>query len=212
MANELQNIASSIAIPTSTPKEAVILQGEKPFYAKNIEQINVTIQMPSDTSRRLDSKLLSVSHDFDREYYSLFVVSNDFDISTDSPFRVSCDRILKEYTSDELKSIFLPLSDDSKIDAIKRLPCLFANENRRYGSTDEDQVLSFGYVRDIQLRREGIKVYPHVMCQLSQQRLNEALFDLDLYGTDKYNEFNRMHWSIKKVDLIAELQEKGYPI
>lgn len=116
MANELQNIASSIAIPTSTPKEAVILQGEKPFYAKNIEQINVTIQMPSDTSRRLDSKLLSVSHDFDREYYSLFVVSNDFDISTDSPFRVSCDRILKEYTSDELKSIFLPLSDDSKID------------------------------------------------------------------------------------------------
>ena len=39
---------------------------------------------------------------------------------------------------------------------------------------------------------------------LSQQRLNEALFDLDIHGTTSFNEFNRTHWCIKKVDLIAE--------
>lgn len=53
-------------------------------------------------------------------------------------------------------------------------------------------------------------IYPDIRCYLPQQRLNEALFELDISGTDSFNEFNRMHWSIKKIDLIAELQELGF--
>lgn len=213
MANELQKITSQpVGFPTDMPQEAVFLQGEKPVYAKHIDQMNVTIQMAASTPKLLNSKVPSDSIDFDRRYYNIFVVGDDFDIKTDNPFKVRCDRVLREYINEEIKPIFLPLSDDSKIEQIKRLPCLFANENRYDGHTTEDQVMSFGYVRDIQPRRDGIKVYPHVMYLLKQQRMNEHLFDLDLWGSNKSNEFNRMHWSIKKVDLIAELHEMGYQL
>lgn len=213
MANELQKVTSQpVGFPTDMPQEAVFLQGEKPVYAKHIDQMNVTIHMETSMPKLLKPEVPTVSIDFDRTYYNLFVVGDDFDIKTENPFKVRRDRVLKEYTNEEIKRLFLPLIDDSKIEQIKRLPCLFANENRYDGHTTEDQVMSFGYVRDIQPRRDGIKVYPHVMYLLKQQRMNEHLFDLDLWGSNKSNEFNRMHWSIKKVDLIAELHEMGYQL
>mgnify|MGYP000445987754 CR=1 FL=1 len=76
--------------------------------------------------------------------------------------------------------------------------------------TDEEQILAFGFVKQIKVRRNGVMIYPEIRCYLPQQRLNEALFELDITGTDSFNEFNRMHWSIKKIDLIAELQELGF--
>ena len=74
----------------------------------------------------------------------------------------------------------------------------------------DQQILAFGFVKQIKVRRNGVMIYPEIRCYLPQQRLNEALFELDITGTDSFNEFNRMHWSIKKIDLIAELQELGF--
>jgi len=211
LANKLQAIVPPILDTVIPNAQGNIAVGIKHLVANNqIEQLTFNVQSPKDMPPLLEPKNDEI--EFDRHFYNFFVVGNDFDITTDNPFRVRCDRVLKEYMDENLKSMFLPLSDEIKIEHIKRLPCIFANENRRDGSTDEEQILSFGYVRDIQLRREGIKIYPHVIYRLSQQRLNEALFDLDLWGNDKCNEFNRMHWSIKKVDLIAELQEMGFQI
>ena len=112
---------------------------------------------------------------------------------------------------DNLKEEFSTLSDEA-VEKIKTFPTLFANENTSYGHTDEDQTLGFGYIRQIKVRKAGIKIYPHILYLLPQQRLNEALMELDLWGDNAFNEFNRTHWSIKKVDLISELQELGFQI
>ena len=112
---------------------------------------------------------------------------------------------------DNLREEFSTLSDEA-VEKIKTFPTLFANENTAYGHTDEDQTLAFGYIRQIKVRKAGIKIYPHFLYLIPQQRLNEALMDLDLWGDNAFNEFNRTHWSIKKVDLISELQELGFQI
>ena len=213
MANELQKVnAHPIVLPTDKPKGVVLLQGEKPVYAKHIDNMNVTIHMSSTEPQLLKPELSPSLFDFDREFYNLFVVGDDFDIKTDQPFKVECKRALKEYMTNELKLIFSMLDGDDIIERIKRFPCLFAHENNYSGSTDEEQYLGFGYIREIKVRREGIKIYPHIMNLLKQQRINEMMFDLDIWGSSSYNELNRMHWSIKKVDLIAELRESGYQI
>jgi hypothetical protein len=45
-----------------------------------------------------------------------------------------------------------------------------------------------------------------------QQRLNVLLEELGLKGTDVFNELNRTHWAIKRVDLIQELLEANIQI
>ena len=211
MANELQTVLPPLLETVLPNSQGNISLGINNLLTGNqIGQLTVNVQSSNVPPPLLEPNNAQI--EFDRKYYNIFVVGDDFNITTDNPFRVNCDRVFKQYMSEEIKPLFLPLTNDSKIERIKRMPCLFANENRHYGYTTEEQVLGFGYVRDIQLRRDGIKVYPHVICCLKQQRFNEALSNLDLYGNEKCNEFNRMHWAIKNVDLIAELQEMGFQI
>lgn len=212
MTNEIQKVNSQFTnAPSIMPSKAVCIQGERPVYAENVGVINVKIESASIDPQSLTPVSPPSPIEFDRGFYNLFV-SYDVDIKSSQPFVVDCDRALTAYMDDGLKATFSSLSNDTIIERIKRFPCLFANENTAYGHTDEEQELGFGYVRQIKVRREGIKIYPQVMYLMKQQRINEAMFDLDIYGSSTFNELNRMHWSIKKVDLIAELREIGYQI
>lgn len=212
MASEIQKANNQMtSAPSNLPSKAVFMQGEKSVYAENVDTMNVKIELASIGPQSLIPVSPPSPIEFDREYYNLFV-SYDVDIRNSQPFVVDCDRALTGYMADDVKAAFSSLSDDTMIERIKHFPCLFANENTAYGHTDEEQELGFGYMRQIKVRREGIKIYPQVMYLMKQQRINEAMFDLDIYGSVTFNELNRMHWSIKKVDLIAELREIGYQI
>lgn len=76
-------------------------------------------------------------------------------------------RTLTECMDNALKAEFSTLSDET-IEKIKTFPTLFANENSAYGHTDESQTLGFGYIRQIKVRRAGIKIYPHILYLLPQ--------------------------------------------
>ena len=149
---------------------------------------------------------------FNSDYYNLFVWGADLEIEHLTPFKVASDRALTEFMDSDVKEIFSTLKDDSTVQKVISFPCLFANENRHGGWADTDQSVGFGYIKQIKVRRNGVMIYPHVIYRLPQQRINEALFELDLYGDSSYNEFNRSHWSIKKIDLIAELVDMGFPL
>ena len=127
-----------------------------------------------------------------------------------SPFVFDPKRALTEGMDANLKEAFSTLSDNA-VEKIKTFPTLFANENTAYGHTDEDQTLAFGYIRQIKVRKAGIKIYPHFLYLIPQQRLNEALMDLDLWGDNTFNEFNRTHWSIMS-DLIKSDSMMDSPI
>ena len=110
---------------------------------------------------------------------------------------------------DAVKAMFSTLTDEIQKQVLT-FPSVFANENiSGYDHTDEDQLLELGYIRQIKIRRDKIKLYSQVLCLLPQQRFNEACFDL---GIQSGYELHRAHWSIKKVDLIAQLRELGFQL
>lgn len=211
MSNELQTITpSALDIESGTPVSSVQQTGEKNVYAAHVANMNILVQtgmvVPQVLTQHTQPSVVTA----DRTHYNLFVTFGA-DFSKSKPFIIKADRALTEYMDDDLKREYATLSSDI-IDKIKLFPCIFANENTNYGHTDEDQTLGYGFIKQIKVRSKGIKIYPQVQYLLSQQRLNEALFELDIRGSSTFNEFNRMHWSIKKIDLIAELQELGFQI
>ena len=114
--------------------------------------------------------------------------------------------------SDETKQRFDALTPEM-IEEIKTLPSLFLAENRPYGKADDDQRVIYGFVSDLKIYENDVKIY---FCgyktDIVQQRLNELLDELGLIGNNAFNELNRTHWSIKRVDLIQELYEANLPV
>lgn len=209
MADELEVISSGQNPEAIEPTKTVQQSGEKNTYINQAEQVNIVVQ-PASAPKILRQIKYQSPIVFNRTYYNI-IVSFGLEFSQDTPFIFDPKRALTEGMSDELKEEFSTLSDEA-IEKIKTFPTLFANENTAYGHTDEEQTLGFGYIRQIKVRQAGIKIYPHILYLIPQQRLNEALMELDLWGDNAFNEFNRTHWSIKKVDLISELQELGFQL
>ena len=67
----------------------------------------------------------------------------------------------------------------------------------------------YGIITDIKVQDNGIKVYYQLLNEIPQQRLNEILFELGILGNSNFNEFNRMHWAIKRINMIDTLAENG---
>ena len=167
---------------------------------KNSQSSNKTVSpsmyiVRSDTAIPLNS-----------QYYNL-IVTGEIEFENIQPITMSTDRVLTEYM-DELKSEFLPLSPRVQ-ERVLTFPTIFANENMYYGRANENQVFGLGYIHRIKVRHDAVRIYPQIICCLPQQKLNEACFELDMGGNSSFNELNRTHWSIKKIDLLAELREFG---
>ena len=143
------------------------------------------------------------------QYYNL-IVTGEIEFENIQPITMPMDRALTEYM-DELKSEFLPLSPRVQ-EKILTFPTIFANENMYYGRANENQVFGLGYIHRIKVRHDAVRIYPQIICCLPQQKLNEACFELDMGGDSSFNELNRTHWSIKKIDLLAELRELGLQV
>lgn len=209
MQNELMpNSPSALSTVPNSAVQAVQQTGEKNVYANHVDHLNLTVQN-INTAPPLIAQVQNRPIAFPNcDYYSL-IVSNDLDITNLQPFTMDTSRSLTEYMEDSVKAMFSTLTDEIQKQVLT-FPAVFANENiSGYDHTDEDQLLGLGYIRQIKIRRDKIKIYPQVLCLLPQQRFNEACFDLDIQSG---YELHRAHWSIKKVDLIAELRELGFQL
>lgn len=210
MPDELQAFAPiPLGMVSDAKPQSVQQTGEKNVFASRVDSMNITIQPPTPMHLQ-PSTNTAIPVNADTTHYNLFVF-NDIDLQTFDPFIFPADRALTEHMGDGVDAGFAAL-DEAAIARIKRFPSLFANENTYYGRAGEDQVVGLGFVKQIKVRREGVKIYPDIRYLIPQQKLNEALFELDLRGSNSMNEFNRTHWCIKKIDLIAELRELGFNI
>lgn len=167
---------------------------------KNSQSSNKTVS-PSMYIVRSDTEI-----PLNSQYYNL-IVTGEIEFENIQPITMPIDRVLTEYM-DELKSEFLPLSPRVQ-ERVLTFPTIFANENMYYGRANENQVFGLGYIHRIKVRHDAVRIYPQIICCLPQQKLNEACFELDMGGNSSFNELNRTHWSIKKIDLLAELRELG---
>lgn len=209
MPDELKSFTPSILGMVVQP-QSVQQHGDKSVFASRVDNMNITIQPPAPMLLQPGTST-AIPVNADTTHYNLFVL-NDIDLQTFAPFIFPAERVLTDHMGDGVDAGFAAL-DEAAIARIKRFPSLFANENQYTGHAGEEQLLGLGFVKQIKARRHmGVKIYPDIRYLIPQQRLNEALFELDLRGSDSLNEFDRTHWCIKKIDLIAELRELGFNI
>ncbi len=147
------------------------------------------------------------SLEFNPDFYNLIVVGND-DLDEPRHFLVRKDRALTESTAQELKNSYAGLTPEA-ISVIKTFPAIIATENRLYGKTDSEHKAVYGIITDIKVQDNGIKIYYQVLNWVPQQRLNELASELGIEGTSSFNELNRMHWAIKKINMVEVLREAG---
>lgn len=126
-------------------------------------------------------------------------------------FIVPKDRALTESTSQEMKDLCASLSPEA-IAIIKTFPAVFCSENRHYSKTDPDHMAFYGYVTDIKVQDNGIKVYFTKLNQLPQQVLIDLSYELSIAGAKSYTELSRTHWAIKRINLVEVLENAGYRV
>ena len=144
-----------------------------------------------------------------REYYNIFVLGGE---EFNKPFfKVPMDRALREYMTIDTKKRFSAF-DTEIIEEIKTLPSLFMTENWAYNKADDAQLVIYGFVSDLRVYEDYIKIYYYPLRKdIPQRILNEFKEEFGLSGF-QFNELNRTHWAIKRRDLIEELSEAGWPV
>ncbi len=149
------------------------------------------------------------SVNFNYDCFNLFVLGDE---KYDQPtFIVPKNRALTECTSDEMKEQYASLSPEA-VHIIKTFPALFCSENHNFTKTDPDHMAYYGYMNDVKVQDNGIKVYFQILNSFPQQILIDMAEDLCIGGAKYYNELCRTHWSIKRINMIEVFEQHGYKV
>jgi hypothetical protein len=205
MNNEIQ-VANGNLPTIAAPQTVIHNSGDNVAQIANNQGGTINFFMPS-----ANGAVYNAATKISTEYYNLFVVGEE-------PFRenfflISKDRALttSEGVAAGISEQFASLTPEAQA-TIKTFPSIFASENHKYGSTDEAHLAHFGVVTDIRIQENGIKIYFQRFCTIPQQRLNEIMFNLAIKGSASFNELNRTHWAIKRLNLIEELRAANMSI
>ena len=163
----------------------------------------VHAEKSTTTNARSQDNIQSEDGKISREYYNLFVISDEI---KNWRFTIPKDRALRN-NSDIVKK-FAELTPET-ISQIKTFPSLFMYENTEFGGrTSPDQKAYFGFVTDLRVQENGIiKVRFRRDADINQQQINDIAHLLDIHESSGIMELNHTHWTIKHVDLIEELTE-----
>ena len=205
----MNNKLEKIPLDNLPENSTILVQtGEKSVQVAQAQNVNhvVNLILPAMTPGPIGS---GASVNLNMDYYNLFVIGDE--TFCGGHFTVPKDRALTESMSSEVKAQFAALSEDA-VSQIKTFPSLFASENHGYGKTDDAHQACFGIVTDVKIQDNGIKIHFHPLWAVPQQKLNEIAFNIALQGASSFNELNRTHWAIKKVNMIEELKAAGISV
>ena len=107
-----------------------------------------------------------------------------------------------------MKALCAALTPEA-IAIVKTFPALFCSENHHFTKTDPDHMAYYGYVTDIKVQDNGIKIYFTKLNAFPQQVLIDIAAELCIGGARAFNELSRTHWAIKRVNLVEELEKAG---
>lgn len=213
MENKLQPSQPG-TLQTQTPNTTFNLSGDNNTVVAHTDTVNNTYsvmmmnnRVPPIPGSSNTAQTVTLNTDF----YNLLVVGNDELNSQYCHCLVRKDRAITESTSKELKATFAALSDEA-ISVLKTYPTIIATKNHLYGRTDADHYAAYGLITDVKIQDNGIKVYYQILNWIPQQKINELRFELGIEGSSTLNELNRMHWAIKKINVVQVLREAGIAI
>ena len=209
MSYELQTIEQNSLLlqgVSQTASMSINQSGNQSTLIGNVENLNLTVQsLPSFGGNNMPYQPAKIS----REYFNLFVIGcEEFNRNY---FTISKEHALTECIAPELKKQYARLTG-AAIESIKTFPSIFASENRRRAATDVDHQAYYGFVTDIQLLSDNVKITYQRIYQLPQQWLNEIASDLSLGQAPLANELNDTHWTIKRVNLLDALSAIGMSV
>lgn len=205
MSNEIQ-VANDNLPTTADPKTVFTITGENGVQIANQAGAIVNVYLPGTNGAVYDA-----ATKISTEYYNLFVVGDE--AFNENFFLIEKDRALTtaEGVAEDVSAQFASLAPEAQA-TIKTFPSIFASENHQYGRTDDAHLALFGVVTDIRIQENGIKIYFQRFCTIPQQRLNEMMLNLAIKGSLSFNELNRTHWTIKRINLIEELRAAGISV
>lgn len=206
----MNNKLETLPIENLSENSTILVQtGEKSVQVAQAQNVNhvVNLILPAMYSGSSGSGSTNLALNMD--YYNLFVIGDE--TYCDGHFTVPKDRALTESMSQEAKIQFAALNENA-VSQIKTFPSLFASENHGYGKTEDAQLAFFGFVTDVKIQDNGIKIHFRTLSTIQQRKLNEIAFKIAILGSSTFNELNRTHWAIKKVNLIEELKAAGISV
>lgn len=208
MDNKMHPMGPAFLQNPNTPTE-INLPGDNNTliaHAENVKnEFNQVLIFNNQTSGK--SKPGDELQGFNTDFYNLIVVA-DGDLNDTNHFLVDKRRAITESTLPELKEAYAALTPEA-IACVKTFPTIIATENHQYGKTDESHKAAYGLITDVKVQDNGVKIYYQVLNWIPQQRLNELAIELGLGRATSFNELNRMHWAIKKINMVEVLREKG---
>lgn len=205
MSNEVQVANSNLPAP-ATPQTLFTHSGDNGVQIANQQGGTINFFLSSN-----NGAVYNAANAINTEYYNLFVVGDE--AFNENFFLIGKDRALTtaEGIASDISAKFAALTPEAMA-IIKTFPSIFASENHKYGCTDDSHLALFGVVTDIKVQENGIKIYFQRFCSIPQQKLNEIAFNLAIQGSSSFNELNRTHWTIKRINLIEELRAAGISV
>lgn len=144
---------------------------------------------------------------YDSSHFNLFVVDDEnqfieksFCIIKEQALTFAPDKI----TNDKYKYL-----TKESIESIKQFPCIFASRNHLTDTTDENHYAYFGFISDVKVLKDEIKIMYYMIAPIKQLSLLSIMDQLKIIKKHMNNEFNKIHWTIKDVDLLSVLDSNG---
>ena len=140
----------------------------------------------------------------DNRLYNLIVV-NVAELSTMS-FILPANLVLTKCISAELKRQHANLSERA-IELIKSYPSIVLSTNDK--PNFEKQKGYLGYVLSVDKYSSNILIRFNPKFEIKQSLINALSSELNLVCTPEINELDKVHWTIKQVDIVETLENAG---
>lgn len=138
-------------------------------------------------------------------FYNLFVVSNEA-ISQTGFYILKKDAL--QDTDDDIVEHLIDFGE-AEVAAVRSFPTVVATQNHQCGSTDAAHLATYGFINSIQMKENTIQFGFTKLQDISQCLLIEEADTLGIGRASAYNEFDRPHWAVKRINIVEVLRGRG---
>ncbi len=141
----------------------------------------------------------------DMNFYNLFVLSPDSFIN--GGFRVQKTDALQDTDGDVVRQ--LTVLGENEQSLIRSYPTIVAMPNEQCGTATPGCTVNYGFITSVQVCDTSILFGFMKLQEIPKSLLidNATLFGIG--RASAYNEFDRTHWAVKKVNVVEELRKLG---
>lgn len=144
----------------------------------------------------------------DMNYYNLFVLPPDSFIN--GGFRVQKTDALQDTDGDVVRQLTTLGKNEQSL--IRSYPTIVAMPNEQWGTATPGCTVNYGFITSVQVCDTSILFGFMKLQEIPQSLLIDNAAQLGIGRASAYNEFDRTHWAVKKVNVVEELRKLGTQI